>query len=387
MAVMPRIALLADTYYEVNGVARTCREWEAFARRRQLPFLSVRWGGAPDFRREGSVWSLELPRGPLSVPVDPDLHFEACFYRQLERIEGVLRGFHPDFIHLTSPGDLGIAGAILAARLKTGLALSWHTNLHQFAGRQVDKLLSWFPQGLNRAAAGVVERFVLGRVVWFFSRGDLLFAPNPQLLQLLRERTGKPVFRMGRGIDTELFNPCRRRRTDGGLVLGFVGRLMPEKNLRLLPRVEAAVRAVGLREVSFLIVGAGSERSWLERRLERAEFTGVLHAEALASAYADMDVFVFPSRTDTCGNVVQEALASGVPAVVTAEGGPACIVQDGVTGLVASSDEDFCRAVAALAADRARRGQMAAAARRQMESRDWDAVFEEVYQGYAHYLS
>jgi glycosyltransferase involved in cell wall biosynthesis len=96
-----------------------------------------------------------------------------------------------------------------------------------------------------------------------------------------------------------------------------------------------------------------------------------------------MDIFAFPSRTDTVGNVVQEALASGVPAVVTDAGGPRFIVRDALTGFVASSDDEFCDCVVALARDESLRRRMAAAARRQMEKQSWDSVFDEVYEGYA----
>jgi glycosyltransferase involved in cell wall biosynthesis len=223
----------------------------------------------------------------------------------------------------------------------------------------------------------------MDRVCWFFARGSLIFAPNPELADLLRRRTGKPVFLMRRGIDASLFHPSRRDRSDSALVVGFVGRLMPEKNLRLLAQVERALRDAGLAGARFQITGAGSERHWLERNLSRATFTGVLGGERLAQAYADMDIFAFPSRTDTFGNVVQEALASGVPAVVTDAGGPRFIVRDALTGFVASSDDEFCDCVVALARDESLRRRMAAAARRQMEKQSWDSVFDEVYEGYA----
>jgi len=162
---------------------------------------------------------------------------------------------------------------------------------------------------------------------------------------------------------------------------------MPEKGLRLLPRVEAALRQAGIPEVRFQITGAGSEREWLERHLSRATFTGVLQGEALARAYANLDIFAFPSRTDTFGNVVQEALASGVPAVVTGAGGPRFIVREGETGFIAAGDDEFCRRVVLLAREAAMRRAMGAAARRQVESQSWDRVFEEVYRGYASGLA
>ncbi len=383
MTEAPRIALFADTFYEVNGAARTCREWDAFARRRNLPFLCVRWGQRAAASEDGAVWNLDLVRSRASFPVDPDLRFDLRFSRFLGAVEARVRRFRPDFIHLTSPGDLGILGAIVAARLKTPLAASWHTNLHQFAARRVNRVCSWLPGGVRTRLASFVERFVMDRVCWFFGRARVLFAPNPELAGLLRSRTAAAVFPMGRGIDTELFHPARRSRTDSDLVLAFVGRLMPEKNLRLLPQVAAALRQAGIERFRFQITGAGGEREWLERRLPNAVFTGVLAGEPLARAYADADIFLFPSRTDTFGNVVQEALAAGVPAIVMNQGGPRFIVQHGVSGLVASSDEEFRQSVVALASSERIRRKMGRAGRLQVEFQSWDRVFEEVYEGYA----
>jgi glycosyltransferase involved in cell wall biosynthesis len=103
----------------------------------------------------------------------------------------------------------------------------------------------------------------------------------------------------------------------------------------------------------------------------------------LARAYADSDIFLFPSRTDTFGNVVQEALASGVPAVVMDEGGPRFIVSHRVSGLVAANDEEFCQSAVTLATNERLRREMGRAGRRQVEFQTWDRVFEEVYEAYA----
>ena len=120
-----------------------------------------------------------------------------------------------------------------------------------------------------------------------------------------------------------------------------MGRLRPEKNVRFLAEIEDSLRRDGIGNYRFLIVGDGSERAWLERRLRQADFTGELFGEALARAYANMDLFVFPSETDTFGNVVMEAMASGTPAVVTSKGGPKYQVQNGVSGFVATGEQDF----------------------------------------------
>ena len=225
----PRVALFADTSHEVNGAARTCREWHAFAERRSLPLLCVRWGSAPHLSPPGPVRTLDLVRSVCAFPVDPDLKFDPCFYRDVEPVAAVLESFRPDIVHVTSPGDLGILGAILAARRKTRLTLSWHTNLHEFVARRVAKLLSWAPSSRYGSLARAVERFVMDRVCWFFGRGEMIFAPNPELIALLHARTGKPVFPMGRGVDTELFHPRKRSRTA----------FQPKSYLRLVFEAEA----------------------------------------------------------------------------------------------------------------------------------------------------
>jgi glycosyltransferase involved in cell wall biosynthesis len=128
-------------------------------------------------------------------------------------------------------------------------------------------------------------------------------------------------------------------------------------------------------------VGHGAEEGWLRERLPRAEFAGVLRGEALSAAYAGMDLLVFPSHTDTFGNVVLEALASGVPAIVTPDGGPATIVRDGETGRIVP-DGEFAAAVAGVLADPAKHSAMRLAARDFALTMSWDSVFEGVYAAY-----
>jgi len=386
MPWVPRIALFADTFHEVNGAARTCREWDAYARRKRVPLFVVRCGEYAGTDSAEPAEGCRLSRSRMAFPVDTGLGFDPLLLRKLAAIEEPLRRFAPDAIHLTSPGDVGILGAMAAARLGVPLALSWHTNLHQFAARRAARALVGLPRRWAEWPAAALEKFVLDRVVWFFGRGRLLFAPNPDLAGMLRQRTGKPVFPMARGVDTALFHPSRRERWDDDVVIGYAGRLEPEKNVRLLARLAGELTRNGCGRPRLAIVGGGSERAWLEKAIPGAVFTGTLTGEPLARAYAGMDVFVFPSRTDTYGNVIQEAMSSGVPAVVMDAGGPKFVVDDGVTGWIASSDDELCACVLRLAADPGERRRMGAAARRQMTGRTWDAVFDAVYEGYRQVL-
>jgi glycosyltransferase involved in cell wall biosynthesis len=188
---------------------------------------------------------------------------------------------------------------------------------------------------------------------------------------------------MPRGVDAELFDPAKRARNaqDRDRILGFVGRLSIEKNISLLVQIEQELDSMGVADVHFLVVGHGGDEAWLRERMPRAAFTGVLRGEALATAYANMDLFVFPSHTDTFGNVVLEALASGVPAIVTPDGGPRTIVRDGETGRIVPDDQ-FTTAIAGLLAEPARLAQMRRAARAYALTASWDSVFEAIYAAY-----
>lgn len=385
---MTRVAYFPDSFHEINGVAHTSRHFEDFARGRNLAFLCVRAGDRREpLVVEGNLTTLELPRGVLSVPLEKDLKFDPAWVRHVPAITRAVRAFRPDIIHITGPSELGILGASLARRLRVPLAASWHTNLHEYAASRSRWFLDWLPKGQAAAGARLIEELALWIVARFYRRAAVLFAPNLDLCRLLEERTGRCCHLMQRGIDAQLFSPERRERAapdsdfDSGFVLGFVGRLSVEKNVALLARVQTELEARGIRDFRFRIVGQGAEEGWLREHLPRAEFTGVLRGEALARAYAGMDVFLFPSHTDTFGNVVLEAMASGVPAVVTPDGGPRWLVQEGRTGFIAD-DADFSAATARILEDRALGAKMRGWAREYTLAASWDAVFEGVYAAY-----
>jgi glycosyltransferase involved in cell wall biosynthesis len=214
----------------------------------------------------------------------------------------------------------------------------------------------------------------------------LLFAPNPQLISLLENGTGKACVPMGRGVDVDLFRPERRDRRSGPFILGYVGRITVEKDVHLLPELEQGLLEAGYRDFRFLIVGQGAAEPWLSQHLRHADFAGVLRGVELARAYANMDLFVFPSRTDTYGNVVLEAMASGVPAVVTNAGGPQFIVQHGKTGFVSRNAQEFVEHISWFLKDREQRETMSRAARAYALSTTWDAVFDFIYATYGRAL-
>ncbi len=388
-ARLPRVAYLPDSFHEVNGVAHTSRHFEAFARRRNLPFLCVRAGERTQaLSEDGNVWTLELPRGFLSFALEKDLRFDPAFLRHVPLIEEVLARFKPDLIHITGPSEIGMLGAGLASELKLPLAASWHTNVHEYAARRSEWFLRLLPARHSAAAGHTIEDLAMAAAAAFYSAAQVLFAPNPELCRKLEQMTERPCHLMPRGVDAELFHYAKRNRRPGDRqhVLGFVGRLSVEKNIAGLVQVQNELELMGLRDFRFLIVGHGGDEAWLREHLRHAEFAGVLRGETLAGAYANMDLFVFPSHTDTFGNVVLEALASGVPAVVTPDGGPCTIVRDDETGRIVP-DADFASAVAEILGNPHKHAAMRQAARAYALTASWDAVFEGVYAAYDRLLT
>jgi glycosyltransferase involved in cell wall biosynthesis len=385
---MPRVAYFPDSFHEVNGVAHTSRHFEAFARRRNLPFLCIRAGDRTQaILEDGNIWTLELPRGFMSFALEKDLRFDPAFLRHIPLIEEVLERFKPDLIHITGPSEVGMLGAGLAHHLGLSLAASWHTNVHEYAARRSEWFLRLLPKRHSAVTEQKIEDLAMAAAAKFYSVAKVLFAPNPELCKLLERTTGRKCYLMPRGVDAELFKPEMRKRDpeDRDQVLGFVGRLSIEKNVTLLATVQEELEKMGHKSFRFLIVGHGAEEQWLRERLPRAEIPGVLKGEALSTAYANMDLFVFPSHTDTFGNVVLEALASGVPAIVTRDGGPCTIVRDGVTGRIVD-DADFADAVAGVLGDPEKHTEMRLAAREYALTMSWDSVFEGVYAVYGTML-
>lgn len=385
----PRVAYFPDSFHEVNGVAHTSREFEAYIRRQNLPFLCVRAGGRnPRLLTEGNLTTLELSRGPLSFGLEKDLSFDPVLFRHLPVIAGALREFRPDLIHITGPSDFGMIGAVLANHYRLPVVASWHTNVHEYAAKRSQWLLNRIPEKRAPAVARQIEAISLYASARFYSPARVLFAPNIDLCNLLEHATGSPCLLMRRGVDTEQFSPGYRDRAadDSDFVLGFVGRLSVEKNIALLVRIRQQLLDAGLSNFRFLIVGHGVEEPWLRDHLPNAEFPGVLRGQELSRAYANMDLFVFPSHTDTFGNVVLEALSSGVPAIVTPDGGPRYIIKERETGFVAE-DEDFAQTILEILHSPQLYREMRSAARADALTTSWDSVFDRVYDGYAQALS
>ncbi len=360
----------------------TCQRLSGYAQRNDYPFLVIHAGRKNHMWDEGSVRYLSLKRSLVSFSLDEELAYDPLFQRHYRRVLRVLTEFKPDVIHITGLNDVSIVGAYLAWKLQLPLLGSWHTNVHEFGGQRLRRLLKFLPQKQIDGFVGFAERKILDGTVLYYKMPKVVLAPNEELVELLGKGTNRSAFLMGRGVDTDVFTPEKRTVKDGILRIGFVGRLRAEKNVRKLVEIEAELIRMGRNGFKFLIVGEGNEREYLQRKMQHAEFTGFLEGKKLSEAYANMDIFMFPSETDAFGNVAQEATAAGVVPIVSDKGGPKYIVRHGETGFVASSIEDFVGYAVELMDDPDKLHKMRVAARESALEKSWDSIFEGVYEAY-----
>ena len=197
-----RIAYFPDSFHEINGVAHTSRHFEAFARRRDLPFLMVRAGErAERYEVDSRTASVELKRGFFSFALEKDLRFDLGFLRHLPYIARTVKSFQPDVIHITGPSEMGMIGAWLAHSLGIPLVASWHTNVHEYAAKRSSWFLRFLPVGHSTTAATHIKQLTLAATARFYKLANLLFAPNTELCRLLEreDRQAVPAHAAGRG--------------------------------------------------------------------------------------------------------------------------------------------------------------------------------------------
>jgi phosphatidylinositol alpha 1,6-mannosyltransferase len=383
----PRVAFFPCVYHEVDGVAKTSREFEAFARRHEIPFFMVNAGPRDEVAAAGAVTRIQLPRSPAKFPLDRAHDYDLLFLRHYRRLERLLREFRPDVVQITGPSDVGTLGAYVAYKMGIPLAASWQTNLHQYARRRVAAAVSFMPERVIGKLADHAERWSFRASARFYRIPRLLFAPNQEMIGVLEAATGKPCYLMSHAVDTTVFRPELRDRKEGPFRIGYVGRLTAEKNVRVLAHLEQALLDLGHRDFYFVVVGEGAEGEWLRNHMRQAKFTGVLTGAELSQTFANFDMLAFPSETDTFGLVVLEAFASGVPAVVTDRGGPQYTVRHRSSGYVAHNFDEFVSYTARLMAQPELLSAMRVAARQQALTTCWDRIFEGMYEAYGRCLS
>lgn len=382
MKKIPRVAFFPDSFLEVNGVAMTSKRLIGYAKRHGYPYLCIHAGKKTEVSTDESIKYLSLKRSAVAFPMDEDLKYDPLFQRHTNRVLCELMEFQPDVMHITGLNDVSIIGAYLAWKLKIPLVGSWHTNLHEFAARRLTRMFRFLPQKTLDSMTSFAERKIMDGAIYYYKMPKVVLSPNQELVDILGKGTKRESRLMSRGVDTDKFSPKKRTVNDNVFRFGFVGRLRAEKNVRLLADLEKKLLEKGKTNFQFLIVGDGNEREYLEKNMRCAEFTGFLDGEQLSAAYANMDVFVFPSETDAFGNVAQEANASGVPSIVTNQGGPKFIIKHNESGFIAENFDDFVKFSLELMDNPEKLSKMKKQSRKNAMSSSWDAVFESVYEAY-----
>jgi glycosyltransferase involved in cell wall biosynthesis len=356
-----RVALVADGVGAMHGVTHTLEEIRA----RGVPGFEVEVVGTdPNVdRRLPAVREVEVPFYAgleVGVPSLPAI------------VETLAEGRY-DVVHLCSPGPSGVAAAVLGRIMELPVLGSYHTELAAYARL--------------RSGDGALGRMATKAVASFYGSCHHVLSPSPASDAVLRglgiadERIG----RWDRGVDLTRFSPDRRVEGSlGGEVnVLYAGRLTHEKGADLLAEAFLAARERDPR-LHLNLAGGGPEEQRLRERLgEHATLLGWLDGDDLARAYASADVFLFCSRTDTFGQVLLEAQASGLPVVAVAEGGPCSIVTDDVTGILRPPDaRALAQAVCELARMPFQHARIARNALAVVRGRTWEAALARLAAGY-----
>lgn len=363
-----RIALFTETFLpRVDGVTNTlCRLLEHLALRGYETLLFAPAGAPSTYARTPIIafdgWRFApYPEFKLISPFAP--------------IAKPLRAFAPDVVHVLNPITLGAAAIWHARRMGVPVVASYHTDVPGFMAR-------WGYRTLGQLVGYYLR--------WVHNMADLNLCPSSVTLEALRRQGYRNLRVWGRGVDTALFNPSKRSpevraRLSGGSphapLLLFVGRLSHEKRVDWIRSALDALPGARLA-----IVGDGPARPVLERVFAGAPvvFTGALRGEALAAAYASADVFVFPAPNETLGNVVLEAMASGLPVVAPRSGGLLDHAVHGETALLFPPEDRhaFVQAVAALVGDPDLRRRLGQAGWARVQARTWADVLDKLLEEY-----
>jgi glycosyltransferase involved in cell wall biosynthesis len=380
-----RVTLVSETYFpQVNGVSRTLGQLVRYLTEAgdvvQLVLPDYGKGDRagddcePEHQPPCRVRSIRMPFYPeLRLPLPP---FGAA-HRAIDR-------FRPDLVHIATEATLGLSVLWHARRRGLPVVSSFHTNFDQYSDHYG---VGW--------ARGTIWRYLR----WFHNHTRQTYVPSTATIAELTARGFERLVLWPRGVDSHLFRPDRPgraavRRALGlepeDVVIGYVGRIAAEKNVSFL--ADALVRVAAERpRASFLFVGDGPARPELERRMGlRARFVGYRSGDDLADHYAAADLFAFSSLTETFGNVVLEALSSGLPVVALRAGGLGDIVQQGRTGRLldpTASAEAFADEILTLVDDAEARRRMAEAARARALSQSWDAIMAELRQNYVEVVA
>jgi phosphatidylinositol alpha 1,6-mannosyltransferase len=367
--VIVRITLITESFPpDVNGVAHCVLRVadHLVCHGHQLQVIAPRppdSAGSPDRHLPYEVLRV------ASLPMPGYSTFRIAV--PLQHLRAALTRHRTDLVHLAGPFLLGAGGALASRRLGLPVVAVYQTDMPSYA-----RAYHYGPVG---------QAIAWRRLRRIHNGAERTLAPSSSAAANLHAHGVERVWLWGRGVDTDLFDPARRSEQlraelapDGEVIVGYVGRIAPEKRVDLLSQVAA------LPGVRLVVVGSGPADDVVRRAMPGAVFLGQRHGEELATIYASLDVFVHSGPHETFGQTLQEAAASGLPVIAPAAGGPLDLVDDGVTGfLVTPGDAGaLARAVTRLAADPGLRTAQGRAARQRVLGRTWQALGDELVGHY-----
>ncbi|AUB76715.1 glycoside hydrolase [Pseudomonas sp. Lz4W] len=369
MTTALHIALITETFSpEINGVANTLSHLSDGLRARNHLVEVVRPRQTEDANQR-STPTLMLCRG-WPLPGYPGLQWGMTSTHRLTRRWQQQR---PDVVYIATEGPLGLCALRVARRLGIAVVSGFHTNFQQYFNQYG---LTFFSRALTRYLR------------WFHNRSSLTLVPSASQRLELTRRHFERLELLARGVDSQLFSPSRRQMSlrqswglrENDIALLHVGRLAPEKNLGALKRCLDALQArYPARRFKLIVVGDGQKRAALEASLPEAVFCGVQCAEALANHYASADVFLFPSLSETFGNVVLEAQASGLGVVAYDEAAAGQHIRHGYNGVLAMPGDEYAWLEAAcwLLEDPETLRTIRLNARRHASRQSWQGIIEQ----------
>ncbi|CAM2845347.1 Glycosyltransferase involved in cell wall bisynthesis [Pseudomonas gessardii] len=363
------ITLITETFPpEINGVANTLgRLCEGLrARGHQVELIRPRQDSD---QSRPSDDGLLLCRG-WPLPGYPGLQWgQSSMHKLLRR----WKRQRPDVLYIATEGPLGLSALRAARRLGISVVSGFHTNFQQYS---------------NQYGLGMLSRVLTHYLRWFHNRSTLTLVPSVSQRLELERRHFERLGMLARGVDSQLFHPVRRDNTlregwglgNDAIAVLHVGRLAQEKNLGLLKRCFDSLQATyPQRPLKLVIVGDGPQRASLEKALPEAIFCGSRRGEDLARHYASGDLFLFPSLTETFGNVVLEAMASGLGVVAYDQAAATQHIRHGYSGALAMPGDEatFCDAANWLLDEQENLRRVRLNARQHASRQGWPAIIEQ----------